>query len=565
MIYVHIPKEIKQFETDIRDLCLAFFTLQKITYVFDDEGTHIIHPNEKLEESSEDIVVKNYFSGNTEGNRLIVKSEVKRQLYDYLSKLTGKKLLWGTLTGIRPVTIVTKLLEEGSCNSPVHVEGPCNSPAHSSRELCERHSNSDIKENLKKEYYISDIKADELINIAHKEIEILSRDSVKDFKDSYSIYVGVPFCKSTCLYCSFTSYNIEKFGKYVDKYLETLECDFQRRIINIKGSHSSPVREGSHSSPVREGSKGSHLTFVGASCTSADKMKPLTLYIGGGTPTSLNEDQFERLLSIIDKYVDKSKCIEYTVEAGRPDTISKEKLLIMKKYGVTRISINPQSFNQKTLDLIGRKHTVKDVKEKFKLARSLGFDNINMDIILGLPNEHLFDVLRTLNEIRKLKPDSLTVHSLALKRAARLNFELEAWTENYYLAGVGRRGLAELARTFVGASLTSANNGTCAELKEGHREIDKMFRWSERLAKFLHLNAYYLYRQKNIAGNLENVGYAKDGKECIYNIMMMSERHSVYGFGTGTTKEVFYENGGKRIESEEGYKSVIDYCERVGM
>ena len=274
-----------------------------------------------------------------------------------------------------------------------------------------------------------------------------------------------------------------------------------------------------------------------------NKLYPLTLYIGGGTPTSLDEDAFERLLTIIDKYVDRTNCVEYTVEAGSPDTITREKLLIMKRHGVSRISINPQSFNQKTLDLIGRKHTVKDVVEKFKLARELGFDNINMDIILGLPNEHLFDVLKTLNGIRKLKPDSFTVHSLALKRAARLNFELESWTKNYYLAGVGKR----------------------ASEVEGKREIDKMFRWSERLAEHLKLKAYYLYRQKNIAGNLENVGYAKEGKECVYNIMMMSERHSVYGFGTATTKEVFYENDGKRIESEEGYKSVIDYCERVGL
>ena len=382
--------------------------------------------------------------------------------------------------------------------------------------------NEEIKKYLKKEYYISDEKAFELIKIARNEIKILDKPELRNYKDSYSVYVGVPFCKSTCLYCSFTSFNIEKFGKYVDKYLETLERDFGSRVANIAGSHSSPVQ-------------GALQAFA----PTDNKLHPLTLYIGGGTPTSLDEVAFERLLTIIDKYVDRSNCGEYTVEAGRPDTITREKLLIMKRHGVSRISINPQSFNQKTLDLIGRKHTVKDVVEKFKLARDLGFDNINMDIILGLPNEHLFDVLKTLNGIRKLKPDSFTVHSLALKRAARLNFELEEWTKNYYLAGV------------------------VAREKEGKREIDKMFRWSERLAEHLKLKPYYLYRQKNIAGNLENVGYAKEGKECIYNIMMMSERHSVYGFGTATTKEVFYENGGKRIESEEGYKSVIDYCERV--
>ena len=457
--------------------------------------------------------------------------------------------MWGTLTGIRPVNIVTSILEEcaretrpydeerhnrkpvaASCTSGKNIKDvmglspitEINNPIYK--------ENEEIKEYLKKEYYISDEKAFELIKIARNEIKILDRPEIRNFKDSYSVYVGVPFCKSTCLYCSFTSFNIEKFGKYVDIYLETLERDFRSRVASIAGSQCSPLRNGRM-----------------VSAPTDNKLHPLTLYIGGGTPTSLDENAFERLLSIIDKYVDRSKCVEYTVEAGRPDTITKEKLLIMKRHGVSRISINPQSFNQKTLDLIGRKHTVKDVVEKFKLARELGFDNINMDIILGLPNEHLFDVLKTLNGIRKLKPDSFTVHSLALKRAARLNFELDEWTKNYYLAGVGKRAPQAFAPTV-----------------EGKREIDRMFKWSERLAEHLKLKPYYLYRQKNIAGNLENVGYAKEGKECIYNIMMMSERHSVYGFGTATTKEVLYENSGKRIESEEGYKSVIDYCERVG-
>ncbi|MBQ2204450.1 MAG: coproporphyrinogen dehydrogenase HemZ, partial [Lachnospiraceae bacterium] len=454
-----------------------------------------------------DIVVDHYFNGSLEGEQIKVKSEIKRQLYNYLSKLTGKKLLWGTLTGIRPVTIVTKLFEENNL------------------------TDKEVYEELKNEYYVSDEKAFELIKIAKKEIELLNKSQIKSYKDSYSIYIGVPFCKSTCLYCSFTSFNIEKFGKYVDAYLNKLETEFKARASSIEKSEGG-------------------------------KLKPLTIYIGGGTPTSLDHTAFERLLSIIDRYVDKEVCVEYTVEAGRPDTIDEDKLKLMKKYGVTRISINPQSFNQKTLDLIGRKHTVKDVVKTFKLARSLAFDNINMDIILGLPNEHLFDVLKTLNGIRRLKPDSFTVHSLALKRAARLNYELDAWTENYYLAGVGDR--ARNARPYDSDVAYAARlyESLATGEKEGKREIDKMFYWSERLASFLKLEPYYLYRQKNMAGNLENIGYAKVGKECIYNIMMMSERHSVYGFGTATTKEVFYENGGKRIESEEGYKSVIDYCER---
>ena len=466
MISVSIKKQLLPYEADIRDLCIAFFPYQKIKFI--EEGESIIEDS---------IIVENYFSGELTENRLDNKSEIKRQLYDYLSNKTGKKLLWGTLTGIRPVTIVTGLIENGISGN--------------------------IKEYLKKEYYISDEKALKLIEIANREEEILNRPLIKSYKEQYSIYIGVPFCKSTCLYCSFTSFNIDKFSDYVDKYLSALENEFKKFILDKTNN----------------------------------RLTPLTIYIGGGTPTSLDEMHFEKLLNLIDKYVDVSNVAEYTIEAGRPDTITKNKLRLMKEHRVTRISINPQTFNDKTLKLIGRKHTANEIIEKFNLARKIGFDNINMDIILGLPNEKIFEVLKTLFNVYKLKPDSLTVHSLALKRAARLNYELNDWTYNSYLAG-----MAESSR------------------EEGKRVIDKMYHMSELLAAILSLKPYYLYRQKNMAGNLENVGYSKVGKESIYNIMMMSERHTVVGFGTATTKEVFYENNGKRVESIEGYKSVIDYC-----
>lgn len=466
MICVSIKKQLLPYEADIRDLCIAFFPYQKIKFI--EEGESIIEDS---------IIVENYFSGELTENRLDNKSEIKRQLYDYLSNKTGKKLLWGTLTGIRPVTIVTGLIENGI--------------------------NENIKDYLKKEYYISDEKALKLIEIANREEEILNRPLIKSYKEQYSIYIGVPFCKSTCLYCSFTSFNIDKFSDYVDKYLSALENEFKKFIVDKTNN----------------------------------RLTPLTIYIGGGTPTSLDEMHFEKLLNLIDKYVDVSNVVEYTVEAGRPDTITENKLRLMKEHRVTRISINPQTFNDKTLKLIGRKHTANEIIEKFNLARKIGFDNINMDIILGLPNEKIFEVLKTLFNVYKLKPDSLTVHSLALKRAARLNYELNDWTHNSYLAG-----MAESSR------------------EEGKRVIDKMYHMSELLAAILSLKPYYLYRQKNMAGNLENVGYSKVGKESIYNIMMMSERHTVVGFGTATTKEVFYENNGKRVESIEGYKSVIDYC-----
>ena len=522
MVLIYINKSLLSFEADIRDLCMAFFSLKKLVYLYENEdgiyrdkdgrnvddivGASNASPKyvgAKFTSPCRDgyhppIIIKDYYNEiDTNKNRKGLKLDLKRKLYDKLKSITAKDLLWGTLTGIRPVTIVTDIIE----NEYELVRASSQTVGANFRSPYE-----EIKKRLKKEYYLSDEKIEELIDIANKELSILGRNDVTDYKDKYSIYIGVPFCKSTCLYCSFTSFNIDKYQTYVDKYLDKLEYELKNN------EHNSPM----------------------------------TIYIGGGTPTSLNENDFERMLFIVDKYISKDNLIEYTIEAGRADTITKEKLLIMKKHGVSRISINPQSFNQKTLDIIGRKHTVEDVVEKYNLARELGFDNINMDIILGLPNERIKELQNTISYIKELKPDSLTVHSLALKRSARLNKELNDWTNNYYFAGLDETNGSIIDRLFSKSKL--------------NRVIDKMFDLSKKCAEDLGLDAYYMYRQKNIAGNLENVGYALNNKECIYNIMMMSERHSVYGFGTGTTKIVTYNGREKIIKNIEGYKSVIDYC-----
>lgn len=534
MVYVNITNELKQYEADIRDLCLAFFPMQKIRFAIDLECKSNVIKDENTKthslsyEISDDIYINDFFSGKLCENRNINKSEIKRQLYNYLSKKTGKVLLWGTLTGIRPVTIVTKMIDDIDSCEETYKETKGYMKVLGLSSICDidnkiYRENELLLKRLKDEYYISDEKAYELIKIARNEISILKREKVKDYKKSYSIYIGVPFCKSTCLYCSFTSFNIDKYSDYVDKYLLAFETELRKRfdVVNYNNGYNGFDKD-----------KNQKLDY-------GKKYKPLTLYVGGGTPTSLDEKSFERFLNIVDKYIDTENCIEYTIEAGRPDTITENKLKLMKEHKVTRISINPQTFNQKTLDLIGRKHTVKEIIEKYRLARKIGFDNINMDIILGLPNEHLFGVIKTILNLYRLKPDSLTIHSLALKRAARLNYELDSWTKKYYLAGMKNYKV------------------------EGKREIDVMFKLGKNLSEIMNLKPYYLYRQKNMAGNLENIGFAKVGKECIYNIMMMSERHSVYGFGTATTKEVFYENAGVRIESTEGYKSVIDYCNSI--
>ena len=468
MVIVELNDEIKNFEADIRDLCMAFFPYEKILCIDIDKTDDKFNDDEKV---TNIIYPKDFYENKSFKNRLDKKNYIKRALYKYLKKITNKNLLWGALTGIRPVNIVTTLLENENGIS-----------------------DSKILKYLKNEYLISDEKGKILINIAKNEENILKRKQIKDCKEIYSVYIGVPFCKSTCLYCSFASYDIEKNKKYVNDFLIALENELRN--------------------------------------STKKRLKPLTLYIGGGTPTSFSDEDFLKFLNIVIKYVDVKNVVEWTIEAGRPDTINKNKLLLMKEYGVSRISINPQTFNQKTLDLIGRKHTVEDIKEKYSLARKVGFDNINMDIILGLPDEKLDDVVNTLIEIGKLKPDSLTVHSLALKRAARLNLEKENWVNNHYLAGLDEK------------------SGT----------IYNMFKCSEYLSKLLCLKPYYLYRQKNIAGNLENVGYAKNNKECIYNIMMMSERHTVYGFGGGaSTKIVKYKGSEKIVERIEGYKGLMEY------
>ena len=250
-----------------------------------------------------------------------------------------------------------------------------------------------------------------------------------------------------------------------------------------------------------------------------------TIYIGGGTPTTLEAEELTRILNKLRKSFDLSHLKELTVESGRADSITYEKLLAMKEGGVTRISVNPQTMKQETLDLIGRKPTVEQVKEAFALAREAGFSNINMDLILGLPGETAEDVRNTMAEIKKLAPDSLTVHSLAIKRASRLN----QWIEEN------------------GISLLNNTEETMGITMEGAREMG--------------LLPYYLYRQKNMSGNFENVGYAKEGKFGIYNILIMEEKQTIAALGAGSISKIVYTDG--RIERCDNVKDVGLYIEKI--
>ena len=221
---------------------------------------------------------------------------------------------------------------------------------------------------------------------------------------------------------------------------------------------------------------------------------------------------------------DLSHLQEFTVEAGRPDSVTKEKLEVLKKYGVDRISINPQTMKEETLTLIGRRHTVEDVKRVYQMARELGFDNINMDLIVGLPNETLEDVTNTMKEIFKLKPDNLTIHSLAIKRAARLNMYKEKYGE-----------------------LKLENS-------------DETMNVTEEYARKMGLTPYYLYRQKNMSGNMENVGYAAEGKAGLYNILIMEEKQTIVALGAGSSTKAVFED---RIERAENVKDVETYIANI--
>ena len=394
-------------------------------------------------------------------DRKQVKNELKRLLYRMLSDYSGQTLPWGDLTGIRPTKIPMNLLEQGW-------------------------SNPDIARYMRETYYTSKEKTSLAVMIANRERHILKDIN---YKNGYSLYVGIPFCPSICLYCSFSSSPLHLWKDKVDLYLDALckEIDY-------------------------------------VSDAFADR-ELNTVYIGGGTPTTLEPYQLDRLLTKLEQRFCYDKVKEFTVEAGRPDSITREKLEVLRAHGISRISINPQTMNQKTLDLIGRHHTVEETVEIFHLARELGFDNINMDLIVGLPGEEKPEVEHTMKELRILDPDSITVHSLAVKRAARLKLFKEEHKE-----------------------MTMVNNQEIMDMTAGYAAEAGLF-------------PYYLYRQKNMAGNFENVGYAREGKEGIYNILIMEEVQSILALGAGASTKIV--RAKDRIDRIENVKDIKNYIERI--
>ncbi len=459
------------YTNDLRSMLQAFYAEEKIQGVSPDQVADYSrelfsefrfvftalfreqHTRLRLEENGK-VVFTAYINGDYE-DKPAFRNRLKLAAYRLLSEYTGRELPWGSLTGMRPTKIASRALKDG----------------------LER---DEIIDGYMEAYQVSEEKASLAVDVAIREKEIL--EGVDPRRD-YCLYIGIPFCPSRCLYCSFASYPIDQYAMSVSDYLDALIRELQI------------------------------ISYVNR------KRDLISIYIGGGTPTSLEAGFLERLLGAIEENFDFSHLREYTVEAGRPDSMSPDKMRVLKKRGVTRISINPQTMRDKTLQRIGRGHTSEDVIRAFRLARELSFENINMDLIAGLPEETPDDMRYTLGLVEKLGPDSLTVHSLAVKRAAELKNQFDA-----------------IRHVF-------------------HRFTDQMLNLAHESAERMGLTPYYLYRQKNISGNLENVGYAK--KPCLYNVLTIEERVDIMAAGAGSVTKLL------RLEDETGEILGVDRVEDV--
>lgn len=381
-----------------------------------------------------------------------------RLLYTALSKATGRSLPWGVLTGVRPIKLFSVLSEQDG------------------EETAERYFRSVL--------LVSDEKIALAKQVAANQRAIIDRSS----KRSFSLYVSIPFCPTRCNYCSFVSQSIEKAKKLIDDYLPLLLSELRYTADLVK-------------------QLGLRLESV---------------YIGGGTPTTLSAEQLDLLLTEIEEDFDMDRAAEFTVEAGRPDTVTREKLLALKNHSVTRISVNPQTFSDSVLEAIGRKHTSQQTLDAFYLARELGFDNVNMDLIAGLTTDTPDSFRRTIDIVRELSPESVTVHTLAVKRSARVS-----------------AASAEREHDYTAEMLDYASR----ELTAGGYE------------------PYYLYRQSKMLSNLENVGWAKPGYFSPYNVYIMEETHSILACGAGAVTKL-RDTASNHLERIFNFKFPYEYISR---
>lgn len=389
------------------------------------------------------------------------KRHIRRQIkYFIIKTVLGEdsetKLPWGTLTGIKPSKLVHEMIKNGI-----------------DKDL--------IRWKLKNDYLISESKIKLVMDVASIEHKFLYPANPKKI----SIYIGIPFCPTRCLYCSFPT--LANAGEDIKK-------EYVKALISEIELYSSEV----------------------------DLYEIESIYIGGGTPTELSAALLKEIMDAIHGSFDLNGLKEFTVEAGRPDTINEKKLAVLKNSGVDRISINPQTFNNKTLEIVKRGHTIKDVENAWEMVKTCGFKSINMDLIVGLPGEKIPEMIKTMQAVKNFDPDNLTVHTLALKKNAQMR------------------------------------KSPVMNLLPDEDIVRKMIDMAENGAVSMGMEPYYMYRQKYMLGNMENIGYAKPGKACLYNIQMMNDLQTVIGFGSGVmTKFVSIEEN--RILRAANYKQVKDY------
>lgn len=387
--------------------------------------------------------------GDEKEQNIRLKRALSHVLLDTLEQLTGIHQKWGILTGIRPTKLYHKFRKSGLTDREIHNK-------------------------LKEEFRLSDEKITLMKKIVDR--QLMTIPDLDTIGEEVSIYIGIPFCPTKCAYCTFPAYAIHRKNGRVESFLDGLHIE------------------------IRE---------MGKWLKDRD-MKITSIYWGGGTPTSIEADEMDALYQTMYESFPHAESIrEVTVEAGRPDTITPAKLEVLKKWGIDRISVNPQSYTDETLKAIGRHHTVKETIDKFWLSRDMGMNNINMDLIIGLPNEGLEEFEHSLAETEKMQPESLTVHTLSFKRASEM-------THNKQKYKVADRETAE-----------------------------KMMHRAHEWTADNNYDPYYLYRQKNILGNLENVGYSKKGEESIYNIVIMEEVQTIIGLGCGASSKFVNAETGK--------------------
>ena len=448
------------FIYDMKNLCTVFFPWEKIN----NDGEDNIEVETKAQ-GNEFFVCARLFDKSISKTHTLkenedAQTEMSVLLYNVLSELTGFKPPWGILFGVRPAKLMHRFADE-------------------------------MGEKAARDYFINTFlatpqKTDLAIEVMHHENKIISLSS----HNSFSLYVSIPFCPTRCAYCSFVSHSIEKTHKLLEPYVDLLCKELQKT--------------------------GQVAKALG--------LRLETVYFGGGTPTTLSASQLSRLFDVIEKNFDLSTLREYTVEAGRPDTVTEDKLMALKGAGVGRISINPQSFNDEVLDSIGRRHTSKQTLDAFALARKCGFNNINMDLIAGLPKDTLSSFKNSVDTAVSLGAESITVHTLAMKSAAYM-----VTRENAY-------DISDKLLTF------------------------DMVEYSNSCLKSGGYYPYYMYRQSKSVGNLENVGWCKPGTECFYNVSMMEELQTILSLGAGgVSKRVVRETGW--IERANNPKYPLEYIQ----